>query len=51
MNFMFNILTNLQTIIQEKIKKKTMAIVVTIKDRFLTRYAEIKGIFFHSVAV
>lgn len=43
---MFNILTTLQTTIKEKIK--IMAISVTIKGRFLTRYIEITVIFFSS---
>lgn len=41
---MFNIFTTLQTTIKKKIK--IMAISVTMKGRFLTRYTEITVIFF-----
>lgn len=49
LNFTFNISTNPQTVMKEKIK--IITVLFSIKGRFLTRYTEIKVILFHSVAV
>lgn len=41
-------MTNLQTAIKEKIK---IMVISTIKGKFLTRYTEIKVIFFHPATI